>query len=276
VFCRLTTQDTLFYDPDELKWYNEEEVVCDTPYDDNLYSIDLPPWLLQRTKSMQEGDGGDLWIRITDAHLDVENERIVLGEFPVFKLDTNPAFSEQRTEPIQARKAYNDAFGSRTYAIVLISTSDRSLSVTAQQMQARFTNSAVGFESTYRDCSANQIDWNLQGIHTVNLPGPLSQYANNPGQIRNAATTQLMQEKGLGSMEDLANNVLYCIPPGTGDWVANAGTNHWRSQFNDAWCISLTAVVHELGKYSAIMKSHLNLVFSATCLSHHCGFRMLS
>ena len=46
--------------------------------------------------------------------------------------------------------------------------------------------------------------------------------------------------------EDVADHVLFCIPPGTGSWVANAVTGHWRSQYNDYWCMSLSAVMHEV------------------------------
>jgi hypothetical protein len=29
---------------------------------------------------------------------------------------------------------------------------------------------------------------------------------------------------------------LFCMPPGTGDWLAYAYINSWDSYYNDYWC----------------------------------------
>ena len=42
--------------------------------------------------------------------------------------------------------------------------------------------------------------------------------------------------------------VMICIPPGTsGSWVAYAYVNGWVSVYNDGWCNSLSAQMHEVG-----------------------------
>lgn len=244
LICRLTVEDTLYHDPTTDRWYGEEQIVCDALHDDNLYSIDLPPSLLLHENALKNGD---VWVRITDAHLNLAQEEVRLTPTSTFTVIPDPSPDGRR----RLRKAYSDAFGVRTYAVVIVSTTDSTPTVTAQQIQSRFTNSAVGLEATYRDCSANQLDWQLKGVYTLRLPKSLADYGKQAGQIRNAAVEQLMREQGLESAEDLANNILFCLPPGTGSWIANAGTGHWRSQFNDAWCISLTAVVHEIGESCA-------------------------
>jgi hypothetical protein len=56
-----------------------------------------------------------------------------------------------------------------------------------------------------------------------------------------AAQKQIKNDLGISSVADLAEKVLFCLPPGTpGDWIASAGMGHWRAQFNDEWCLSLT------------------------------------
>ena len=41
--------------------------------------------------------------------------------------------------------------------------------------------------------------------------------------------------------------VAMCLPSGTGNWAASAGINHYRSQYNDEWCLSLSGTMHEIG-----------------------------
>ncbi|VEU37472.1 unnamed protein product [Pseudo-nitzschia multistriata] len=48
----------------------------------------------------------------------------------------------------------------------------------------------------------------------------------------------------LGSQFDL---VMFCIPPGTGPWLAYAYINRFDSFFNDEWCSSVSTQVHEVG-----------------------------
>jgi hypothetical protein len=62
-----------------------------------------------------------------------------------------------------------------------------------------------------------------------------------------AASEKFMSTDGVSDMSTLADRVLFCVPPGTGTWAASAGMNHWRAQFNDPFCTSLSATMHELG-----------------------------
>ncbi|OEU10182.1 hypothetical protein FRACYDRAFT_247795 [Fragilariopsis cylindrus CCMP1102] len=41
--------------------------------------------------------------------------------------------------------------------------------------------------------------------------------------------------------------ILFCIPPGTGDWLAYAYVNRLDSYYNDNWCSSISTQVHEVG-----------------------------
>ena len=271
--CRLTTQDTLFHDEQTGRFYGQEEIVCD-PHDDNVHNLytlpasSLPTNLWPRDidgeadagfealSDKKEDSNMDLWVNITAASVNDETELVILSPTSTFTVIPEPVQNDRRR---RLRMAYSQAKGIRTYAILLVSTTDAKPTVSAQAIRTRFTNTAVGMQAQYAACSANQLDWRLQGVHTVDLPGPLADYANSPSGLRNAATKQFLQGNSrLKSMEDLADNVLYCIPPGTGGWVANAGTNYWRSQYNDAWCISLTAVVHELGHNLGLGHSNEN------------------
>ena len=277
LLCRLTMQDTLFQDEDTGRFYGQEEIVCD-PQNNNdngmrndlLYTIPaLPATLLPHgvtpaqvmAQDQQEDNDDDVWIQITAAYLDEDTEQVVtdpaLSTFTVVSFHRSRNNEEpQDDDPEQEwdlglarrrlkKKAYDLATGVRTYAVILIATQDVPTSFTATAVRERFTNTTVGLQAQYAACSANQLQWQLQGVYTVNLPQKLEDYGHAPSTVRNEATAQFLNDHShvVSSMEELADNVLYCIPPGTGNWVANAGTFYWRSQYNGAWCMSLTAVV---------------------------------
>ena len=50
--------------------------------------------------------------------------------------------------------------------------------------------------------------------------------------------------QGLGNKYDL---VMFCQPPGTGTWLAYAYVNSIYSFYNDIWCSSSSAQMHEVG-----------------------------
>eukprot|EP00536_Pseudo-nitzschia_multiseries_P015233 jgi/Psemu1/327832/estExt_fgenesh1_pg.C_8430001 len=52
----------------------------------------------------------------------------------------------------------------------------------------------------------------------------------------------------LGNLEEQFDLVLFCIPPGTGDyWKAEANLRRWDSYYNDKWCGYVSAQMHEVG-----------------------------
>ena len=50
-----------------------------------------------------------------------------------------------------------------------------------------------------------------------------------------------------GELSSQFDLVMFCIPPGTGDWIAYAYINRFDSYFNDKWCSSVSTQVHEVG-----------------------------
>jgi hypothetical protein len=51
--------------------------------------------------------------------------------------------------------------------------------------------------------------------------------------------------------------IMLCLPPGTGDWAANAGDGSWRSAFNNDWCLSLPATMHDVGHMFDLDVGHM-------------------
>jgi len=86
------------------------------------------------------------------------------------------------------------------------------------------------------------------GIVTVSLP--FVSTAQGHAFMRNAITKELNDMFGVESPSQLANYVLYCLPPGSGipgAGIAYAYINSWLSVFNDDWSKSVTLQMHELG-----------------------------
>jgi len=54
------------------------------------------------------------------------------------------------------------------------------------------------------------------------------------------------------------DNVMLCLPPGTGNWIAYAYVGSWLSVFNDDWCQQLSTQVHEVGHNFGLAHSGKN------------------
>jgi hypothetical protein len=112
----------------------------------------------------------------------------------------------------------------------------------------------VNLQSQYNACSYGQLQFNAltsntavgtDGVYTVNLPDTVIAGAAD-STIRNAARDEATAQ--LGTLTDIADHVIICLPPGTGDWLAYAYVNHWLSVYNDDWCRSPSTQIHEIGK----------------------------
>ena len=65
--------------------------------------------------------------------------------------------------------------------------------------------------------------------------------------MRNAVTAKLNSEFDVSKPNQLADLVMYCLPPGTFSGVAYAYIDSWNSIYNDEWCSKLSAQMHEVG-----------------------------
>jgi hypothetical protein len=249
--CRIAMDDTLYQRQEDGSMYNEEVVSCiplldaeGSVEDEEMYAIDLPPALALAHEAVLEE--GHLHLSVTEARIDVTAGKIQLQESSVFRiLDQDDLLDHH----VRRLKDYTDASGVRRYAVVRVSTQDKSPQVSVNQIRHRYTNS--GMEAQYGACSIGKLDWQLANVYDVKVSGTVASYGSDARNIRDAAVIKLKADLGISTVpNDIADNILFCMPPGTGGWVANAGTGHWRSQFNDGWCLSLTAVMHEV-RYAA-------------------------
>lgn len=66
--------------------------------------------------------------------------------------------------------------------------------------------------------------------------------------MSNAVTAALNSAFSVDSPSELADHVMYCLPP-TVNWdeIAYAYVNNWNSVFNDDWCTYPSVQMHEIG-----------------------------
>jgi hypothetical protein len=115
-------------------------------------------------------------------------------------------------------------------------------------------------KSQYDRCSYGQLqiqEYSPGAISNVptaaNAPGvvDVTVNVNASGNTRQAiqaeANTQLQTLLGVSDPGTLFDLVLFCMPPGTGTWIAYAYINKWDSYYNNDWCQAMSSQMHEVG-----------------------------
>jgi len=113
----------------------------------------------------------------------------------------------------------------------------------------------VNLKSQYKACSYGQLNFEpmdaVDGVG-VNGEGVFETVTNttvagkSDSSVRNSMLN--IAASDLGPLPGSASHIIVCVPPGTnGNWIAYAFVNHWLSVYNGNWCISPSAMMHEVG-----------------------------
>jgi hypothetical protein len=143
--------------------------------------------------------------------------------------------------------------------VLRIEASDKSTTASETQLADDVFGAAgdvLNLKSQYNQCSYGQLQFEpvtsnaiigSDGVYTVSLPTTVvTGAADNP--IAWAAVNKAQAE--LGTLTNIANHVMVCMPPGTsGGWIAYAYINHWLSVFNNDWCGYPSGLLHEFGEH---------------------------
>jgi len=119
---------------------------------------------------------------------------------------------------------------------------------------------SYNLKSHYAACSYNELlfepfSGDMNGETIVAGVGEVTLASNIVGVDRNVVKQSMLDaadEKYGDLSTKIANDeldyVMLCLPPGTdGSWIAYAYVNSWLSVYNDYWCNSLSAQMHEVG-----------------------------
>jgi hypothetical protein len=240
---RITVVGTFMEDESGTITKDEEGQVSCIPIVDGkethgLYAITLPQIILDQYSSAIQT--GDLFVSIT--HTSRNRQEMVLSENSTVTVIADPRM-EFRTENAVALTK-----GTKTMAIVRISTVDATPKDDAATLHdGLFSLDKVNLRTQYRACSFDELDWvpASSGVLEVLVDQPVSNFKTG-AELVSAALDTMTVTHGIANAAELADKVVMCLPPGTGGWVASSGVNHWRAQFNNDWCLSLTATMHEV------------------------------
>jgi hypothetical protein len=57
-------------------------------------------------------------------------------------------------------------------------------------------------------------------------------------------------------LKNIADKIVFCYPSKSpGSWIASASLNYWRATFNNQFCVSLSAGMHEIGHTIGLLHS---------------------
>lgn len=240
--CRLTIEETLFADAsDSIVSHSSSLTVCipiqDAIESDYHYYIDLP---LEFAKNHSLAlRSGQLLVDINDAVL--EDDQVVLSSSSTLHLLSAVDTSRHLSTVV------SPVMGNLTLMIVRVSTSDGAQPpASLDTLKERMFGSGPGLRSQYQACSFNQLNFVDSGGLDIVLDQPMSAFTK-PSQLLDAASAKIQHLKSVSSVSKLADKVLFCQPPGTGNWLAVAPVGSWKLNFNAGWCTSLSATMHEMG-----------------------------
>jgi hypothetical protein len=199
-------------------------IIDDETESDYILPIDLPDDLVAQYKS--EIYQGKLLLSISNSAF-VDNE-LVIGDFANYTVVHSVNYRNLLTRHLQVSNEV-------TVAVVRISTPSEAPSVSVGTLNATLFGKS-GFQKQFNDCSFGHLQIINNGVFDVRLTQTIAQLGADTGKILDATYKQIQIDRNITLAQELANKVLFCFPPGTGDWAANAGVNSWRARFNDGWC----------------------------------------
>jgi hypothetical protein len=241
LLCRFTITDTM-WEPEENFANNTRETSCIPIFDGREGSQLIPIPLPEEIKSdnLRALTEGRLLVSIKGASIKGYDE-LVLVEHPVFTVINDVPAHLRHLQILPTTK------GKRKLLIVRVSTLDSEPVTTLRQLKrGLFKGNGPNMKTQYSECSFGKLDWELAGALNIKLKKPIANYTSG-GALVSEATAKLLRKLKISSVYEVTDNVMFCVAPGTPGWMAVAAVNHWRSAFQDGWCLSLSTTMH--GKY---------------------------
>lgn len=132
---------------------------------------------------------------------------------------------------------------------------DTSTSMDIKTTENRIFGKKNSLKSQYMKCSSKQLKLSPYkgisetGVAIQNGVGEITININVKGKRSDYVDDAMVDaaSKKYGNLSAQFDHVIFCMPPGTGDWLAYANINSWKSVYNDKWCDNLSTLQHEIG-----------------------------
>eukprot|EP00536_Pseudo-nitzschia_multiseries_P016358 jgi/Psemu1/313075/fgenesh1_kg.1087_\ len=164
--------------------------------------------------------------------------------------------SKTRRQQMQDRRTLAASSGTlKTLVVRVIAKNGIGPTADIDKLRSDVFEDRACLKSQYEACSFGQLI--IEPFHGITLKGltinggvvnvrvNVNPVEGNRDHFEDEAKIKATEMYGdLASQFDL---VMFCIPPGTGDWLAFAYINRFDSYFNDRWSSSVSTQVHEVG-----------------------------
>lgn len=246
VVCRVTVIASMYWDEQKGRVQSKQAAGCIPIVNGTdshlLLSIDLPSRITNAYSS--EIHQGALFLRVDGATM--ADDALQVSDQTTFQV-LDPAPVGRQLQQLTTK-------GKMTVLVVRVTTLDGvSPDYSLDEMRSRIFGSGIGMRSQFAACSFGQLMMEDTGGMDVIVPNNMSHYSSG-AMLVNDAEQVILDTVGRASYE-IADKVMFCQPPGTGNWIANAGVNYYRSNYNNEWCLSLSADMHEMGHCLGMLHS---------------------
>jgi len=189
----------------------------------------------------------------------VSDSKAVIRDIP--KLTRKPITHQRRLSTI----------GTRTVLVVRVKANDATTSAAEDDLarevfgitDSNGNSASVNLSNTFAQCSYNKLTFEPSsdsdgrgnnGVYTVSINDDIVGQRNV--DVRNVVLDQLRSDFGSNDLNALYDHIMVCMPHGTlsksgqtdsTDWAASATINGYVSFYNDNWCMSTSAQMHEIG-----------------------------
>jgi hypothetical protein len=213
---------------------------------------------IQQKQSAEELFSGETMLDIPpNTLIDMETQTLQL-DFPPKLVNTivvDELFRKRRRLLTRAK-----ASGRKTVLVIRVQASNRATSLSETQLASDVfgdNGDVNNLRSQYMACSYNKLELSKaadrNGRSTNIRNGVVTIHSGTStsvgdGNMLNALYTQIRHQFST-DLSNLADFVMFCLPPGTMDQrdIAYAWMNDYRSVYNDVHCSHVSTQMHELG-----------------------------
>eukprot|EP00980_Cylindrotheca_fusiformis_P016027 scaffold4715_cov115-Cylindrotheca_fusiformis.AAC.11 len=228
------------------------ELQCSTPSEMiyNVPNVDVA-WIRKESSSGALVSGVTMLGIPPQTLIDKRTQTLILDGPPTLLNDIDNSESHNRRHLAVTT-------GTKRVLVVRVIATDSTTTATESELASDIfgdDGDILNMKSQYYDCSFGKLQMektddrvgattNIQnGVVTIS-PG----VATDGGELAmvNAISSMLAIEFSTPA-SNLADHIMYCLPPGTFYGLAYAYMNGFRSVYNDIWCSSPSVQMHELG-----------------------------
>jgi hypothetical protein len=220
---------------------------------DYSYPIDLPADFVELNNDALTS--GQLFANIPGGQI-VNGKVVYAFNIPITLADPPETF-ETRHRRLQATT------GAQKILVLRISANDSTNTYSASQLYNYIFSTSdptntPSLVTQYSRLSFGKLNFEPTMGGVIEVPVNMNANGALSSTIRDAAIAYVSSAYGVSSLTQLADHIMFCIPPGTGNWAGSSPVVSWRIVMNDQWCGFISGFMHEMGHNLGLLHSNQN------------------